>query len=34
MVLLDVRFHYDKQGDKDRLGDEQWEWLEAVLRLN
>ena len=31
---VDIRFHYDKAGDKDRLGPEQWKWLRETLRAH
>jgi len=34
LVLLDIRFHYDKAGDKDRLGPEQWKWLRETFRAH
>jgi alkaline phosphatase D len=31
LVLLDVRSEYDEQGSGDRLGPDQWAWLESIL---
>lgn len=30
-ILLDVRFHYRGTSDYERLGTEQWAWLEETL---
>ena len=32
MILLDNRYSFDKKGSGDRLGQEQWDWLDRVIQ--
>jgi phosphodiesterase/alkaline phosphatase D-like protein len=31
VILVDGRYEYDRFGTGDRLGDEQWQWLDLAL---
>lgn len=34
MILLDVRYSYNEDGENDRLGKQQWEWLDNIFAEN
>jgi len=34
VILLDNRYSFDKGGSGDKLGQEQWDWLDRVFQRN